>query len=422
MNVRNSSNRPPLAERMRPQTLEAVIGQPDLAGPDGLLNQWRRSGTFPSMVFWGPPGSGKTTLARLLAQEADLPFYQRSAISAGVKEIREVIEIARKQGRAILFIDEVHRFNKGQQDALLGAVEDGTLVLLGATTENPSFEVNNALLSRCQVYTLKALDADALLELAQRAVAEDAQLREQQVQLKETDALLQLSGGDARRLLNLLEWTAAQKPVIDNEAVMQVARGRSSRYDKDGEQHYDIISAFIKSLRGSDPQAALYWMARMLEGGETPRFIARRMLILASEDIGNANPNALLLAGACFEAVEKLGMPEARIPLAQTAVYLAASEKSNAAYVAIDAAWADVRRHGDLEVPLHLRNAPTGLMKNLGYGADYQYAHDFEGHFVQQDYLPEPLKGKMWYQPASNSKERNMRERLRSLWKGRYHY
>ena len=410
----------PLAERMRPERLEQVIGQPELAGPSGILTRITEQGPLPSMIFWGPPGTGKTTIARLLARNAGLTFFQLSAISAGVKEVRQVIDAARKSGRAVLFVDEIHRFNKGQQDALLGAVEEGTLVLLGATTENPSFEVNNALLSRCQVYTLSSLKAGDLLQLAQRALKHDPHLRARKVELVASEALLALSGGDARRMLNLLELAASQSLQITDEVVHQIARSKTARYDKTGEQHYDIVSAFIKSVRGSDPQASLYWLARMLHGGEDPKFIARRMLILASEDIGNANPNALLLANACFDAVDKLGMPEARIILGQAVVYLACSEKSNASYLAMDAALATVRKTGDLEVPLHLRNAPTELMKELNYATQYQYAHDYPGHFVDQEFMPDPLKGKRFYQPADNPRENQFRERLRRLWKHKY--
>jgi putative ATPase len=423
----NANVQTPLAERMRPHRLDEVLGQPQLAGPEGILTQWAEAGAaFPSMIFWGPPGSGKTTLAQVVARETGLPFISLSAISAGVREVRQAIDQAAKAGRVLLFVDEIHRFHKGQQDALLGAVEEGSLLLIGATTENPSFEVNSALLSRCQVFALEPLGEDALMTLARRALERDPLLSALNIRLEETEALLAFSGGDARRLLNLLEMVVNAQagsgvpPVIDNRRVAETAQQRSARYDKAGEQHYDIISAFIKTLRGSDPQAGLYWLARMLAGGEDPKFIARRMLILASEDIGNANPNALLLANACFEAVERIGMPEARIILAQTVVYMASSEKSNASYVAINEAQQAVRETGDLPVPLHLRNAPTRLMKGMGYSLGYRYAHDYPGHFVEQEFMPEGMEGRTFYRPANNAREQQFRQRLQGLWKSKY--
>ena len=385
------------------------------------------SGHIPSMILWGPPGVGKTTIANIIAHTLQVPFYQLSAISSGVKEIREVIENAKQQSGAILFIDEIHRFNKGQQDALLGAVEKGTITLIGATTENPSFEVNSALLSRCQVYVLKALGEDEMILLLHQAIEKDEFLQTKNIQLKETTALLTISGGDARKLLNLLDLVvnAAAKNneiIITNNLVMQVAQKRIALYDKGGEQHYDIISAFIKSMRGSDPNGAVYWLARMIEGGEEVSFIARRMLIFASEDIGNANPNALLLANATFDAVNKIGYPESRIILSQCAVYLASSVKSNASYEAIGNALSAVSKWGDLPVPLHIRNAPTGLMKDMNYGKDYKYAHSFEGNFAEQEYLPEKLAGTAFYKPGNNAREEEMRRFLKGLWKGKYGY
>jgi putative ATPase len=399
----------PLPERIRPRQLSDVIGQQHLLGDNAPLRQMVDQGNLPSIIFWGPPGVGKTTMALLLAEAVDRPFISLSAISAGVKELRDLISHSGDLITPVVFIDEIHRFNKSQQDALLNAVEKGKITLIGATTENPSFEVNGALLSRCQVYVLESLNEAEQLQVIQRALTQDVLLKERQIELKETDALLQLAAGDARKLLNVLELvisTQADDPVlIDNATVIQCAQKNIARYDKSGEQHYDIVSAFIKSMRGSDPDAALYWMARMIKGGEDPVFIARRMLILASEDIGNANPNALLLAGECFRAVQAIGYPECRIILGQTVVYLATSAKSNSTYLAIDAALALAEKTAHLPVPLHLRNAPTKMMKQQGYGADYQYAHNFPNNFVQQDYLPPELKGKQLYQPAQNARE-----------------
>jgi putative ATPase len=399
----------PLPERIRPRQLSEIIGQQHLLGEQAPLRQMVDQGNLPSMIFWGPPGVGKTTLALLLAQAVDRPFISLSAISTGVKELRELIGQGGDLLPPVVFIDEIHRFNKSQQDALLAAVEKGKITLIGATTENPSFEVNSALLSRCQVYTLEALSEDEQLQLVKRALTRDAFLKDRQVELKEHDALLQLAAGDGRKLLNLLELvisTQANDPVVlTNDLVINSAQQNIARYDKSGEQHYDIVSAFIKSMRGSDPDGALYWMARMIKGGEDPVFIARRMLILASEDIGNANPNALLLAGECFRAVQAIGYPECRIILGQTAVYLATSAKSNSTYLAIDAALAAAEKTAHLPVPLHLRNAPTKMMKQQGYGAGYLYAHDYPNNFVQQDYLPPELKGAQFYQPAQNARE-----------------
>jgi putative ATPase len=377
------------------------------------------------MLFWGPPGTGKTTIANIIAHTLHVPFFQLSAISAGVKEVREVIEQARHQNGSVLFIDEIHRFNKGQQDALLGAVEKGIITLIGATTENPSFEVNSALLSRCQVYVLKPLDEKDLVQLMKTAISKDEFLSKKQVELKETAALINISGGDGRKLLNLLEIVcdaAGDKVVITDAYVMEIAQKRIALYDKSGEQHYDIISAFIKSIRGSDPNAAVYWLARMIEGGEDVKFIARRLVILASEDIGNANPTALVMANACFDAVNKIGFPESSIILSQCATYLAASPKSNAAVVAINEAMAAVKQLGDLPVPLHIRNAPTKLMKNLGYGKEYQYSHSYDGNFSPQEYLPKELAGKAFYQPGKNAREEELRKFLKGLWKEKYGY
>ena len=377
------------------------------------------------MILWGPPGTGKTTIAGIIANSLQVPFYTLSAISAGVKEVREVIAEAREKAKAILFIDEIHRFNKGQQDALLGAVEKGVVTLIGATTENPSFEVNSALLSRCQVYVLKPLDEQDLIKLLEHAIKEDVILKDLRVQLKETAALIRISGGDARKLLNLLEVVCdatGKGAVITDDLVMEIAQQRIALYDKKGEQHYDIISAFIKSIRGSDPNAAVYWLARMIEGGEDVKFIARRLLILASEDIGNANPNALLLANACFEAVNKIGYPESNLILSQCATYLASSPKSNAATIAIGAAQSAVRTQGDLPVPLHIRNAPTRLMKNLDYGKGYQYSHNYDNNFSPQEYLPEELQGTKFYDPGNNAREEELRRFLRGLWKEKYGY
>ncbi|HTI10915.1 MAG TPA: replication-associated recombination protein A [Puia sp.] len=415
----------PLAERLRPQTLDQLVGQRHLTGKGSVLRTAIENGKPPSMILWGPPGTGKTTIAGIIANSLQVPFYTLSAISSGVKEVREVIAEAREKAKAILFIDEIHRFNKGQQDALLGAVEKGVVTLIGATTENPSFEVNSALLSRCQVYVLKPLDETDLIQLLQQALQQDEILKQENITLKETQVLVSLSGGDARKLLNLLEVVcnaAGKNAVITDELVMEIAQQRIALYDKQGEQHYDIISAFIKCIRGSDPNAAVYWLARMIEGGEDVKFIARRLLILASEDIGNANPNALLLANACFDAVNKIGYPESNLILSQCATYLASSPKSNSATTAIGAAQAAVRMHGDLPVPLHIRNAPTKLMKNLDYGKGYQYSHSYENNFSQQEYLPDALAGTKFYDPGKNAREEELRKFLKSLWKDKYGY
>lgn len=416
----------PLAERMRPRSLEEFIGQEHLVGKGKVLEQMIENKKAHSMIFWGPPGVGKTTLAQIIAQAMELPFFTLSAIDSGVKEVRAVIEQARKAGHAILFIDEIHRFNKAQQDSLLGAVEKGIITLIGATTENPSFEVIGALLSRCQVYILNPLSEEDLVKLVKNALAKDELLKGKHIDIKEWEALLQLSGGDARRLLNLLELVASSflegENEITNELVQNVVQHKMALYDKDGEQHYDIISAFIKSMRGSDPNAAVYWMARMIEGGEDPKFIARRMVILASEDIGNANPNALLLATTTFQAVEMIGWPESRIILSQCVTYLASSPKSNAAYKAINDAQALINKTGDLPVPLPIRNAPTGLMKKLNYGKGYKYAHDYPGNFVDQEFLPDAIQGTKLYNPGNNATEARLRDYLRNCWKDKYGY
>ena len=415
----------PLAERLRPNTLDELAGQEHLTGKGSILRTAIDQGKVPSMILWGPPGTGKTTIANIIAHTLQVPFYTLSAISSGVKEVREVIAEAKDKERAILFIDEIHRFNKGQQDALLGAVEKGIVTLIGATTENPSFEVNSALLSRCQVYVLRPLQEESLVKLLQQAIVKDAQLQQKHIELKETTALITISGGDARKLLNLLELvvdTLGDPAIITDEAVVKIAQQRIALYDKSGEQHYDIISAFIKSMRGSDPNGAVYWLARMIEGGEDVKFIARRMLILASEDIGNANPTALVMANATFEAVDKIGYPEARIILSQCAIYLASSPKSNASYMAINEALAAVREMGDLPVPLHIRNAPTGLMKKLDYGKGYKYSHDYTGNFSSQEYLPPPLIGRTFYSPGQNAREEELRKYLKNLWKEKYGY
>lgn len=420
-----SSNQIPLAERLRPSSLNDLAGQQHLTGKGSILRTAIEHGKVPSMILWGPPGVGKTTIANIIAQTLQVPFYTLSAISSGVKEVREVIETAKTQQNVILFIDEIHRFNKGQQDALLGAVEKGIITLIGATTENPSFEVNSALLSRCQVYILKPLDEQDLIALLHHAIEQDEILQTKKIELKETDALITISGGDARKLLNLLELvtdTLGDNIVITDKAVMEIAQQRVAIYDKKGEQHYDIISAFIKSIRGSDPNGAVYWLARMIEGGEDVKFIARRLLILASEDIGNANPNALLLANATFDAVNKIGYPESRIILSQCVTYLATSAKSNASYVAINDAIAAVQTLGDLTVPLHIRNAPTKLMKNLNYGKDYAYSHNYENNFQAQEYLPKELSGKAFYNPGKNAREEELRKFLKQLWKEKYGY
>ena len=418
----------PLPERLRPKTIAEFVGQQHLIGEGKVLRKLIESGNIPSMIFWGPPGVGKTSMARFIAEQVSLPFYQLSAIDSGVKEVRRVIEEANENGKAILFIDEIHRFNKAQQDALLGAVEKGTIILFGATTENPSFEVISALLSRCQVYVLKHLEREDLEKLLQHAIADDVVLKEKNIVLEETEALLKYSGGDARKLLNVLELVGntlnnkESKNIINNAVVEQVIQQKMAIYDKSGEQHYDIISAFIKSMRGSDPNAALYYLARMSAGGEDPKFIARRMLILASEDIGNANPNALLLATSCFQAVQMIGYPECDLILAQTVVYLATSPKSNASYAAINAAKALVAQTGDLPIPLHIRNAPTKLMKDLNYGKDYKYAHSYDGNFAEQEFLPDRIKGTKFYEPGNNARENEIRLSLRKNWKEKYGY
>ncbi len=416
----------PLAERLRPVTLDELVGQEHLTGKDSILRKAIEQGMVPSMILWGPPGVGKTTIANIIAHTLQVPFYTLSAISAGVKEVREVIEMARRQQHAVLFIDEIHRFNKSQQDALLGAVEKGIITLIGATTENPSFEVNAAVLSRSQVYVLKPLGNDQLMQLLQQAMERDEWLRSKHVEIKETGALFNISGGDARKLLNLFELvvtTLREDPlVITDQKVMDIAQQRVAIYDKKGEQHYDIISAFIKSIRGSDPNAALYYLARMIDGGEDVKFIARRLVILASEDIGNANPNALLLATSCFQAVNLIGFPESKIMLSQCVTYLAASAKSNAAVAAISAAQAVVAKTGDLPVPLHIRNAPTKLMKEMNYGKGYAYAHDYENNFVLQEFLPDAIKGTKFYEPGNNPRENELRNYLKNLWKEKYNY
>lgn len=415
----------PLAERIRPGSLDELLGQEHLVGKGSVLRTAIQNGKIPSMIFWGPPGTGKTTIANIIAHTLNIPFFQLSAISAGVKDVREIIEQAKTQPGAVLFIDEIHRFNKGQQDALLGAVEKGIITLIGATTENPSFEVNSALLSRCQVYVLKPLEEKNLVELIKIAIGKDELLKKKEIQLKETAALLNISGGDGRKLLNLLEIVcdaAGAKVTITDNYVMEVAQKRIALYDKSGEQHYDIISAFIKSIRGSDPNAAVYWLARMIEGGEDVKFIARRLVILASEDIGNANPTALVMANTTFDAVNKIGYPEANIILSQCVTYLAASPKSNAAVMAIGEALAAVKKYGDLPVPLHIRNAPTRLMKNLDYGKNYEYSHSYENNFSPQEYLPKEIAGKKFYDPGKNAREDELRKFLKNLWKDKYNY
>jgi len=416
---------PPLAERMRPSRLDELVGQEHLTGPNGVIRKAIKSGSVPSMILWGPPGVGKTTIANIIANEVKKPFHTLSAVSSGVKDVREVIEKAKLSPRSILFIDEIHRFNKGQQDALLGAVEKGTITLIGATTENPSFEVNSALLSRCQVYVLRPLEEDQLMTLVKNALEHDDELKDRNIDIKEHQALLNISGGDARKLLNLIELMSEALTgdiEVTDSLVMDVAQKHIAIYDKSGEQHYDIISAFIKSIRGSDPNAAVYYLARMVEGGEDVKFIARRLVILASEDIGNANPTALVMATNTFQAVNLIGYPEARIILAQCVVYLASSPKSNASYMAIENALSAIRETGDLPVPLSIRNAPTKLMKKLDYGKGYQYAHDYDDNFVNMEFLPDNLRGTKFYQPGNNPREEELRKYLRVRWKEKYGY
>lgn len=416
----------PLAERMRPTSLDTYIGQQHLVGEGQVLRKMALSGRLVSMILWGPPGVGKTTLANILAKAAQLPFYSLSAVSAGIKDVKEVIEKAQRSGKMVLFIDEIHRFNKAQQDSLLGAVEKGHIILIGATTENPSFEVINALLSRCQVYVLQELSKTDLQQLVQRAISTDAEISKRSYSIVEDTALLAMSGGDARKLLNIIELidetVLSSKVEITDALVSEIVQTKTAQYDKNGENHYDLISAFIKSMRGSDPNAAMYYLVRMIEGGEDPKFIARRMLILASEDIGNANPNALLLATACFQSVTMLGYPECSIPLSQTAIYLATSPKSNASYVALQNAYSVVRETGDLPVPLAIRNAPTKLMKELNYGKAYKYAHDFEGNFANLEFMPKAITGRKIYDPGNNTREQEVRKFLRERWKDKYGY
>lgn len=425
-NVRPNTNMP-LAERIRPQSIDDYIGQQHIVGVGGTLHSMLQKGHVHSMILWGPPGVGKTTLAQIIAQTLTMPFFNLSAVESGVKEVRTVIDMSRKAGKAILFIDEIHRFNKSQQDSLLGAVEKGYIILIGATTENPSFEVISALLSRCQVYILKPFEENELKSLVNKALKQDDWLISKKITIQEWEALVRLSGGDGRRILNVLELVIAAMPdntekILTNDIVLHYAQQKLALYDKTGEMHYDLISAFIKSIRGSDPNAAVYYLARMIEGGEDPKFIARRLIILASEDIGNANPNALLLATSCFDAVEKIGYPECRIILSQTVTYLASSLKSNAAYVAINMAQDLVKRTGDLPVPLSIRNAPTSLMKNLSYGKSYQYAHSFENHFVNMEFMPETIVGIKLYEPSNNPVEKKIREYLQHCWKDKYGY
>jgi putative ATPase len=422
----------PLAERIRPQKLEDYISQLHLVGPSGSLTQQIARGSIPSMIFWGSPGTGKTTLAQIIAKQSNRPFYELSAINSGVKDIRDVIEKAKQSGglftakNPILFIDEIHRFSKSQQDSLLAAVEKGWVTLIGATTENPSFEVIPALLSRCQVYILNPFSKEDLLSLLERAMKEDKIMASKKIKLKETEALLRLSGGDGRKLLNIFELVVNASPegqiTITNNKVLELAQQNTALYDKTGEQHYDIVSAFIKSIRGSDPNGAVYWLARMIEGGEDVKFIARRMLILSSEDIGNANPTAFIMANNTFQAVATIGYPESRIILSQCAVYLATSAKSNASYIAIGDAQALVKQTGDLPVPIHLRNAPTKLMKELGYGDEYQYSHNYDNNFSEQEYLPDTIQETKFYEPGNNARENELRKFLQNRWKDKYGY
>jgi len=417
----------PLAEILRPYSLDGYIGQEHLLGENAILRRSIQSGNIPSMILWGPPGTGKTTLAFIISQTLSRPFHTLSAINSGVKDVRAVIDQAKEETNSILFIDEIHRFSKSQQDSLLGAVEKGVVTLIGATTENPSFEVISPLLSRCQVYILKSLDKNALQKILELGRDYLQKSTNRTILIEENEALIRLSGGDARKLINAIELVVRSKAKSDplkitNQLVLETIQQNLAMYDKAGEQHYDIISAFIKSLRGSDPNAAVYWLARMIEGGEDPKFIARRMLILASEDIGNANPNALLLANACFDAINKIGWPEGRIILSQTAVYLATSPKSNASYMAIDDALDLVRKTGDLAVPLHLRNSPTNLMKEIGYGKDYKYAHAYENNFINLEFLPDQISGRKFYEPGKNAREEETRKWLRGRWGGKYGY
>lgn len=416
----------PLAERMRPKTLDAYIGQKHITGDDAPLYQLIKNKQHQSILFWGPPGVGKTTLAQIIANEADLPFYSLSAIESGVKEVRAVIDIAKKQGKILLFIDEIHRFNKAQQDSLLGAIEKGYIVLIGATTENPSFEVINALLSRCQLYVLEPLSIENLKEITLQAIQEDQLLKNKNITIVEWELLLQYSSGDGRKILNLLELifntSYGDNIVINDALVKKIVIQNIAQYDKNGEQHYDTISAFIKSIRGSDPNAAVYYLARMIAGGEDPKFIARRLVILASEDIGNANPNALLMATTTFQAVQIIGWPESRIILSQCVTYMASSPKSNAAYEAINMAQSLVQKTGQLPIPLDIRNAPTDMMKNLNYGKDYQYAHSYENNFVPMEFMPEGLKGVQLYNPGNNASEEKLRQYLKQCWKEKYGY
>lgn len=427
----------PLADRMRPRTLDDFVGQKHLVGKNSILRKMIDSGSVSSFILWGPPGVGKTTLANIIANSLQRPFYNLSAISSGVKDVRETIESAKSNKffntpSPILFIDEIHRFNKAQQDSLLGAVEQGIITLIGATTENPSFEVITPLLSRCQVYTLKPLEKDDLIEIVNRAITKDTELKSMPIEIKEYEAMLRLSGGDARKLLNVLDLvlkigyedyeTSGQPIEITNDIVLERVQENIAMYDKNGEMHYDLISAFIKSIRGSDPNAAVYYLARMIEGGEDALFIARRLVIAATEDIGLANPNAILMANSCFQAIHQIGMPEGRIILSQATIYLATSPKSNSAYMAINKAIEEVRQTGNLPIPLHIRNAPTKLMKDLGYGANYKYAHDFDNHFVNDEYLPKEISGNSFYEPQTNTREKEISTFLHNLWKGKYGY